>query len=518
MANEIIINTASHEHRVAIIEDDQVVEVFVERAHSRGVVGNIYKGRVSKVLPGMQSAFVDIGLERDAFLYVTDVLPDAENFDRFLSHDDSEEAEKEGDDDDGEEGRRHEKPEKGKGGRAPTGIDDLLREGQEIIVQIAKEPISTKGARITTFVTLPGRYAVYMPTVAHVGVSRKIVSDAERARLRRMVQEFRRKEEGIIVRTVGDGKSEEQITADLRFLRRLWEETVRKAERAPAPSLIHRDLGLVPKLIRDYLGSEFQAIRVDDEKTYEEVVSLVEKIQPSMAHRVRLYEKDTPIFDEYGVQAEIENALATKVWLKSGGYIVINQTEALVAIDVNTGKYVGKKRLEDTVVKTNLEAVKEVVRHLRLRDMGGIIVIDFIDMDERQNRQKVAAALEQELRKDRARTKMLQISDFGLVEITRKRVKQSLGRYLSQGCPYCDGSGRVKSVETVCYDIGRELGKLSASLDGGELVIRAHPEVAKALHSPYGRIVKDLEARLRVPIVVKADRQLHHEQYDIMTF
>ena len=513
MANEIIINISPQEHRVAIIEDDQVVEVYVERAHSRGVVGNIYKGRISKVLPGMQSAFVDIGLERDAFLYVTDVLESPDDFERFLSHDDGEGGEAEDGEDEGEQPPR---AGRSRGGRSHS-IEELVREGQEILVQIVKEPISTKGARITTFVTLPGRYAVYMPTISHVGVSRKILSDAERQRLRRLVQEFRRKEEGVIVRTVGEGKSEEEITADLRFLRRQWEDTVRKAERVRAPSLLHRDLGLVPKVIRDYLGADFHAIRVDDIATYEDVVHLVERIQPAMAHRVRLYEGETPIFDEYDVQAEIDNAMAPKVALKSGGYLVINQTEALVAIDVNTGKYVGKKRLEDTVVKTNLEAVKEVVRQLRLRDMGGIVVIDFIDMDERPNRQKVAQALEQELRRDRARTKMLQISDFGLVEITRKRVKQSLGRYLSQGCPYCDGSGRVKSVETVCYDIGRELGKLSSALEQEGLVIRAHPDVATALQGQYGRIVRELESKLGVRVIVRSDRRLHHEQYDIMT-
>ena len=505
MGNEIIINVADHEHRVAVIEDEQVVEVFVERAHSRGVVGNVYKGRVSKVLPGMQSAFVEIGLERDAFLYVTDVLDAPESFARLLSQDD-----------DGEPEAVEEKKEPRSRSRQQQGIEELVREGQEIIVQIVKEPIFTKGARITTFVTLPGRYAVYMPTIPHSGVSRKIVSDAERQRLRRILQDFRRKEEGVIVRTVGEGKAVEEIQTDLRFLRRQWEDTVRRAEKVRAPALLHRDLGLVPKVIRDYLGADFQSIRIDDYQTYEEVKTLVEKIQPAMAHRVRYYEKEVPIFDEFGVQEEIERAMAPKVRLKSGGHLVINQTEALVAIDVNTGKYVGKKRLEDTVVKTNLEAVKEVVRQLRLRDMGGIIVIDFIDMDERENRRKVAQALEAELRKDRARTKMLQISDFGLVEVTRKRVKQSLGRYLSQSCPYCDGSGRVKSVETVCYDIGREIGKLGGAVDDAGLVVRANPEVARALHGQFAGIVRDLEGRLQIPIRVRPDRQLHHEQYDIV--
>ncbi len=500
MSDRILVNVAPHEKRIAITESGEVVELFVERTHSQGVVGNIYKGRVSKVLPGMQSAFVDIGLERDAFLYVSDVSGPSGKV-RHVMRDE---------DDAGDDVRV-------RAGKSEMKIGDLVRENQDLVVQVAKEPLFRKGARITSFVTLPGRYVVYMPTVPHSGVSRKIVQESERQRLRRIIQGFRRRDEGVIVRTVGAGRSEEEIIADLDELRLQWEEALERAARVRAPSLLHRDLGLVKKVLRDYMGPSYSAVIIDDKECYDEVLELVSKVHPALAHRVRYYDRLTPLFDSCGVQEEIERALAPKVPLKSGGHLVINQTEALVAIDVNTGKYVGKKRLEDTVVKINLEAVKEVVRQLRLRDMGGIVVIDFIDMDERQNRQKVAKALEAELRKDRARTKMLQISDFGLVEITRKRVKQSLGRYLSQGCPYCEGSGRVKSVETVCYDIGRELAKLTDVKPRGKLLVRTHPEVARALRGPYAKMVKDLEDRLRVPLAIRPDGLLHHEQYDIMS-
>ena len=360
-------------------------------------------------------------------------------------------------------------------------IEDLLKERQEIVVQVVKEPLGTKGARITSHLSLPGRFLVYMPTVDHIGVSRKIESRDERRRLRTIVQRFREQSGlpgGVIIRTAASNRSEEDITADLTYFQQVWNEIQRKRETERTPAVLFREESLVTKLLRDFLTEQFTAIRIDDEIEYRRVMTLITRIMPNMAPRVKRYTKDYPIFDEYGVQGEIDKALRSKVWLKSGGYIVINQTEALVAIDVNTGRYVGKKsagRLEDTIVKTNLEAVKEIVRQIRLRDLGGIIVLDFIDMEDKKNRQKVAQAVEQELRKDRAPSKAVQVSDFGLIIITRKRVKSSLERTLTEPCPYCSGTGTIKTSATICYDILTEVKKVSADLDGYSLVLRVNP-------------------------------------------
>jgi ribonuclease G len=500
MTKEMIVSSNGHETMVAILEDDQVTEVFIERERQRGVVGNVYKGRVSKVLPGMQSAFVDIGLERDAFLHVSDVVDTIEEFERLES---------------GEE--EEERPER----RTEAKIEDLLKEGQEVIVQVVKEPLGTKGARITSHVTMPGRFLVYMPTVDHVGVSRKIESREERARLRGIVRRFRESHTftgGVIIRTAAAGGTEEEIVQDLRYFDRIWSEVRQKAEGARPPAVLYREQSLVAKLLRDLLSDEYAVIRIDNEQEYRRVLELVERFMPALAPRVKLYAKDFPIFEEYGVKAEIDKALRSKVWLKSGGYIVINQTEALVAIDVNTGRYVGKRtgRLEDTIVKTNLEAVKEIVRQIRLRDLGGIIVLDFIDMEERKNRQKVFQAMEEELRRDRSPSKALQVADFGLIIVTRKRVKQSLERQLTEPCPYCSGSGVIKSTATICYEILAEMRKISADLNGHGVILRVNPEIARALKEEESAVLRDLESRLGKKITVKPDVQLHHEQYDLM--
>ncbi len=506
MSKEIIINSNPQETRVAVVEDDLLTEIYIEREKQRGIVGNIFKGRVTKVLPGMQSAFVNIGLDRDAFLYVADVIDSIEEAETVLS--DDEEASDLG----GEELKYlQEQPQP-----RTLSIDELLREGQEIVVQVAKEPIAGKGARITTHVTLPGRYLVYMPTVEHVGVSRRIEDEAERTRLREVISAEKGTDEGFIVRTAGEGKASEDFARDVKFLKKIWEEIKRKSESRSAPAVIHRDLGLIQRTLRDIFSADFSVVWVDTENAYEECVEFMDRIQPELVNRIRLYSKDYPIFEEYGIQLEIEKSLRSKVWLKSGGYIVINQTEALVAIDVNTGKYVGKKRLEDTVVRTNLEAVKAIVRQVRLRDLGGIIILDFIDMEEKENQARVLEALENELKSDRSRTKLLQISDFGLVEITRKRVKQSLERLLCQPCPYCMGSGRIKSETTICYDIQRELLKSRTTIEGKHLIVRANPAVARVFREDEYRLVQDLEEILNSTITVKSDDNLHHEQFDVM--
>ena len=507
MQKEMIVSSNGHETQVAILEEDLVAEVFVERERNRGVVGNVYKGRVSKVLPGMQSSFIDIGLERDGFLYVAEVIDTIEEFDKLES----------GDEDD----HKGNKPDRDKDKPLPK-IEDLLKEGQEILVQVVKEPLGTKGARLTSHVTMAGRFLVFMPTVDHVGVSRKIESRDERSRLRGIVREFREQHGftgGVIIRTAAASRPKEDIVADLESFHKIWTEIRQKSESSRAPAVVYREQSLVSKLLRDLLTEEYQAIRIDNPIEYQRTLELVERIMPSLAPKVKLYAKPYPIFDEYGVQAEIDKALKSKVWLKSGGSIVINQTEALVAIDVNTGRYVGKKssgRLEDTIVKTNLEAVKEIVRQIRLRDLGGIIVLDFIDMEEKKNRQKVFQAIEQELKKDRSPSKALQVSDFGLIIITRKRVKQSLERVMTEPCPYCTGTGVIKSSSTICYEILSEVKKISSDLNGHKLLLRVNPDIARALKEEEAAVVKDLKQSIGKDVSIQADVQLHHEQFDVM--
>ena len=491
MAREIVINATKHESRIAVIDEGQVVELWVERNRHRTIVGNIYKGRVTKVLPGMQSAFVELGLERDAFLYVSDVLEEIEAFETETSEDLA----------------LDEAP------RPETSISDLLREGQEVLVQVSKDTIAGKGARITSHVTLPGRFLVYMPTVNHIGVSRRIENEDERTRLKQILDRIRPQGGGgFIVRTAGEEHDEDEFRADMKYLIDLWESTRRRAEKSSAPALIHHDLDLVLRTIRDVLTPEFKTVWVDSVEQYQRIVEFLDQIQPALVSRVRLYRRDEPIFDEFGIEAEIAKALNSKVWLKSGGYIVINQTEALVAIDVNTGKYVGKKNLEETVFRTNLEAAKEIVRQIRLRDLGGIIVLDFIDMEDANNRAALFEAFDNEIKKDRSKTKILQISEFGLIEMTRKRVRQSLERSLTQPCPYCSGSGRIKSNTTISLEIWRELMKLRDLHEGQDVIVRVNPNVYNALDP----IFDEVERSLGIHLVFKPDDSLHHEQFDVV--
>jgi len=738
MQKELVIATTPQETKIAILEDDELVEYYIERHQSQGIVGNIYKGKVTKVLPGMQSAFVDIGLERDAFLYVSDFFEDTEEYEKIVStvedevaqlqergkhlpapletplpipaplpvptiviptppeqrepehkaqpaevaasepapvrseefdrrprrndrdRDRGRERDRGGDRDrDRDRDRRGKKPkipsfesksyepreDQGFGtiealpgetlakrshrvepsrevndvssqleesgvdasaikgtvpelskdtdrdeitptpseesvrppeapapvaepkedepssssaritdrsdnlnfahrssnrrqrrrGPPPSGkpeesyrssgpmqrsgpmISELLREGQEILVQVAKEPLGKKGARITSHIALPGRYLVYMPTVDHIGVSRKISSDEERLRLKRIIHDNRNGlPGGFIVRTAAEGRGEGEFIQDLRFLGNLWSDIRSKSDKKAAPALIHRDLNLVQRMLRDQLSPDFRAIRLDNESEFATVLDFVNKFQPALVNRVKLHLKDTPIFEEYGLNVEIDKALRPKVWLKSGGYIVINQTEALVAIDVNTGKFVGKSnRLEDTIVKTNLDALQEIVRQIRLRNLGGIIVVDFIDMEEKKNRQRVMTALEEALRADRSPSKILQFNDFGLVAITRKRTQPSLERTICTPCSHCNGSGWTKSPETICYDIQQEVKKMSHLLEGKEITIRVNPEVAKVLKSGEFVSTHELEEWTKKDIIVKSDPLLHEEHFDI---
>ena len=533
MSKEMIISSNSHETAVAILEDDLVTEVFIERERQRGTVGNIYKGRVSKVLPGMQSAFVDIGLERDAFLYVSEVHDTLEELERFDTSDDGDEkaedsdlvdsgGETDGDVDGNVDPVATEAGPSADRDRDSTAkIEDLLKQGQEVLVQVVKEPLGTKGARITSHVSMPGRFLVFLPTVDHIGISRKIASREERSRLRRIVRQFKGEHNfsgGVIVRTAAGGRSEEDILGDLSYFHQVWTGIRQRAESNPPPTVVYQEESLVAKLVRDFLTADYSAIRIDNAEEYGRVVKLVERIMPDLASRVRQYTKSFPIFDEYGVQDEIDKALRPKVWLKSGGYIVINHTEALVAIDVNTGRYVGKRtgRLEDTILKTNLEAVKEIAHQFRLRDLGGIIVLDLIDMEERKNRQKVFQAMEQELRRDRSPSKAIQVADVGLIIVTRKRVKQTLERQLTEPCPYCSGSGTIKSMSTICYEILTEMQKICGDLNGHGIVLRVNPDIAQVLKEEERGVLRDLRATLGRDLTLKPDARLHHEQFDVM--
>jgi ribonuclease G len=403
--------------------------------------------------------------------------------------------------------------------RRPQLISEMLRAGQEVVVQIAKEPLGKKGARITSHVALPGRFLVYMPTIDHIGVSRKIASAENRSRLRRLVGEARGSYPGgFIVRTAAGGATDDEIRTDIEFLGKTWLEIKTKNEERKAPAILHRDLNLVERILRDYVSDDFSAIWIDNEEEFAKVTEFASRFQPKLVSRVKLYAKEQPIFEEFGIQHELDKALRAKVWLKSGGYIVINHTEALVAIDVNTGKFVGKgsTRLEDTIVKTNLEAVKEIVRQIRLRDLGGIIVVDFIDMEERRNRERVLSALQQALDQDKAPSKALSFNEFGLVCITRKRTKQALERVLCQPCPSCTGSGMVKSIPTLCYEIQNEARKMaSANTDAPNLTLRVHPEIAKALKTRESMLIDELEQNSHKHIIIQSDATLHWEQYDI---
>lgn len=635
MPKELIVSSTSLETKLALLEDDVVTEIFLERTKSQGILGNIYKGKVTKVLPGMQAAFVDIGLDRDGFLYVADFLEDLDRYEELFEKEEvtvaspkkvaagkrrssrrrsgARSTTKEGPDEpvkkesspkaaasgrrkssQTERLRRSKRGSRGGDYSAPTTrlpqhlqsglppqteeqdpelpnsrlparlepsfpvarpqaasrkeatleepshrprlakggsskgrrrinheglIGNLLRKGQEILVQVAKEPIGKKGARITSHVALPGRYLVFMPTVDHVGVSRRITAKEERARLRETVLRLRGDFcKGFIVRTVGNDQPEKDFSNDMKYLTQLWEAVKKKAEQAAAPALIHSEPSLVERVIRDRFSKDFRAIRVDDEQAHARVVEFVGNFNRQLVKRVQLYNRHKPIFDEYGVSQEVEKALKHKVWLKNGGYIVINQTEALVAIDVNTGRFVGRTNsLEETITKTNLAAVQEVVRQIRLRDLGGIIIIDFIDMNEARNRQRVMEVLQQELSKDNSPSNILHFNEFGLVAITRKRVKQSLEKALCQPCIYCAGTGMTKSVRTVAYSIHQEVRLMAPHLgEGREITIRCHPDLAEALRDREREVLSEIEEMTGKVVSLKSDSQMHIEQFDLV--
>ncbi|HIJ95139.1 MAG TPA: Rne/Rng family ribonuclease [Desulfuromonadales bacterium] len=506
MGAELVINAASHETRIALIENGTIAELYIERSRDKGIVGNIYKGRVIRVLPGMQAAFVDIGLEKAAFLYVADVFDALVEYESLL--DDGTKKE-----DEPVEGQEHsEHPEF----RPLHPIEDLLQEGQELLVQISKEPLGTKGARITSHISLPGRHLVYMPTVDHIGISRRIEDEEERERLREIVERLKKVGSGYIVRTVSEGKSEEDLVADMLYLSKLWDEIAARKDKAAIPSLVHSDLDVVQKVVRDIVTEQVGKIVVDSQTDYDRIVQFISTFASKMKYSIELYDEEEPIFDHYGLEVEISRALGRKVWLKSGGYIIIEQTEALSAIDVNTGRFVGKHNLEDTILKTNLEAVKEIAYQLRLRNIGGIIIIDFIDMEKEVNREKVYGALEEALKADKSKTNILKISELGLVEMTRKRVRENISRMMCEPCSYCEGRGYIKSKTTVCHEIFRELRREMLDIRGSKATVTVHPQVADLLYDEERRGLEELEKRFKKRITVRAKPGFHQEQFEIV--
>jgi ribonuclease G len=502
----IVVNAGLIETRVAVQDGNTLTDLYVEREGRRSIVGNIYKGIVTNVLPGMQAAFVDIGLAKDAFLYAGDYTA---NRGEDEAPDEPPDEEDEGADLDVEA-----EPEARPHVPAPP-IEELLRRGQEVLVQVSKESLGTKGARVTSFVSIPGRSIVYMPQARHVGVSRRIKDDQERERLRSIVKGLRPPAGGFIVRTVAEGKGEEDLAADIQFLSRLWGRVQARFGEAPAPSLLHEEMDLIFRVVRDLFSPQIDEFLVDDPDAYQKCVQFASSFVPQLLERVTRWEKDEPIFEATGIEREIEKALRRRVWLKSGGYIVIDHTEALVAIDVNTGKYVGKRDFEETVLKINLEAVGEVVHQIRLRDLGGIIIIDFIDMERHDHRDQVFKALMKALADDKARTNVLEISELGLVEMTRKRVRQSLQSVFCAPCPACKGSGMVKSDAALAAEILRKVQAGVRDTPGMEVVVRAHPETAHHLDVDRREAIERLQAMIGRKIVVQPAPSYQREQYDV---
>jgi ribonuclease G len=509
MSKEIVINADQAETRIAILEDGDLVELLFERSDKRRIVGDIFKGRVNAVLPGMQAAFVDLGLERTGFLHASDLATARPKLVEGLELEES-----------NGNGRGSGPPPRRGRGRAPRRgpdshprIEDHLKTGQEILVQITKEPISTKGPRISQQISLPGRYLVYMPQLEHLGISRKILDRDERERLRKMLTELKPNGGGIIVRTVGEGKDLRHFRSDVRFLSKMWDEVQKKAKREKAPALLHREMELTTGLIRDLFTEEVDRVIIDGKKEQKEILAYLKNYAPELRKRVELYDQENPIFDRFGIESEIEKTFDRKIWLKRGGYIVIEHTEALVTIDVNTGRYTGKtKSQEETILRTNLEAAKEIARQLRLRDIGGIIVCDFIDMEVEANKRAVLDELRTYLRRDRARTKTFSVSDLGLVEMTRQRVRPSLLHYFSDDCPTCDGVGKVLSLESVGMAVERMLRRAGRELKEKRFELHVSPEVAVFLMEERGSRIGQIERANGIEVDIVDDPNLRRHE------
>ena len=509
MYRKLVVNVAEHETRVALLEDGTISELFVNRKDDSDISGNMYKGRVQRVLPGMQAAFVDIGLDQAAFIHVDDIVGSRfSGLEKIFIENGADESS-----DNEQEFSQHirKRPVE----KSQRNIEELIAEGQDILVHVAKSPMGTKGARVTTHASLPGRFLVLMPFSDHIGVSRKIEDEVERQRLKKMVQDLRKDDCGYIVRTAGEGIRSSKIIYEMNFLKSLWENIQKKNETAPTPYLLHKELDVSLRAVRDLLTHEADKLVIDSRAGFESVISFLETYMPSLIHSVELYDGSEPIFDAYNLEGDISRALKKKVWLKSGGHIIIEPTEALVAIDVNTGRYVGKHNLEETILKTNLEAVKEIAYQIRLRDIGGIIIIDFIDMEKKSNQEKVFNALKEALKKDRSKTHILPISEMGLVQMTRKRIKMSLNSMLCEPCFYCDGEGHLISRRTICYHIFREIIRESQDKFGNRLTLRVNPEIAEYLHGEENDLLASLERIVEKQIIIYPDPQFHLEEFDL---
>ncbi len=490
MKQRIIINADAYETRVAILEHDELAELFVERAEQRRNVGDVYKGRVNAVLPGMQSAFVDLGLPKTGFLHASDL---AESLSGLEDLSDADET----------TGDRHKRR------RVPIPkIEDHLKKGQEVLVQITKESIGTKGPRVTQQLSLPGRFCVLMPGVDHVGVSRRIEERAERQRIKAIIHDLKPPGVGLIARTAGEGKGDAEYAADIKHLTRLWQRIEKKAGGSRAPALVHRELEMTASLIRDLFTDDVEEVFIDDRASFTEIERYLKAVSPELADRVRHYKGKEPIFDAFGIESQIEKTFERKVWLKKGGYICIDHAEALVAVDVNTGRFTGKKNQEETIFRTNMEAAVEVPRQLRLRDIGGIIVVDFIDMENDSNKRAVLDTLRSELRKDRARTKAFAVSELGLVEMTRQRERSSLLHYYTEDCPTCGGLGKVPSSETMLVKLERAMRRVMAMGGNRRITVKVAPDVALYFVEQEARRFSELEKRFRIAIDLKDDPQL----------
>ncbi|SDK57763.1 Rne/Rng family ribonuclease [Natronincola ferrireducens] len=480
--NEIIVDKGINETRLALLENKELVEIYIERKNNKRIVGNIYKGRVTNVLPGMQAAFVDIGLEKNSFLYVKDAIPQAY-------------------DDENEKYRN-------------VSIRDIVKEGQEIIVQVIKEPIGSKGARVTTHITLPGRCLVLMPYTDYLGVSRRITEEEERDRLRKEVEEIKPQNMGVIVRTVAAGKSKDTFQDDIKFLLKLWQKIEKEKKLGFAPRMIYTDFDLVDRTIRDIFNKDIDQFVVNDEEEYRNALDLIDLISPSLKNRIKLYKDDMEIFQTYNIETQLKNGIARKIWLKSGGYIVIDSTEALTVIDVNTGKYVGTTDLENTVYNTNIEAAKEIGKQLRLRDIGGIIIVDFIDMTNQDYIQQVLDVLQQALNKDRTKTKVLGITSLGLVEITRKKVRQKLESLLQKKCPYCEGTGRVFNEDVLLYKIEKEVKRIHIHTNAEAIIFQVSPEAFDQI-SNSSFVIKEIEEMHSIKVWVIPNKEVHHNDLNV---
>ena len=501
MKQEILISSTPQESRIAIVEDGVLAEFLIERKEEMGIAGNVYKGKVSRVLPGMQAAFVDIGMDKAGFLHASDFYEIPGDVQIIAAN--------------GEDAEFTEPPKPPPPSRRLP-LEKRVSGGEAILVQVAKDPLGTKGARVTSHVSLPGRYMVFIPGSKHIGISRRIESEEERKRLKEIAQSLRTEEGGFILRTACEGRSKREIQRDLRFLIILWKRIQKRAETSSAPALIHQDLDSITRAIRDFYSTETEQVVIDSPKDHRRVLDFVRQFMPRLKAKIELYSDKEPLFDRHGVEEKVQKALDRRVWLRSGGSIIIERTEALTAIDVNTGRFVGKRNQEETILRTNMDAVHEVVRQLRLRNLGGIIIIDFIDMEKEANRKKVYDALREALKKDKARTNILKISELGLVEMTRQRTRESLENQLLSPCPHCEGRGRVKSAVTVAYEVLRAIKRQQAAMeDGKNIVVRLHPDVANFLYDEKNNSLENLEREINRRVVIKASQELPHQQYEI---